>query len=108
MHIGVEPVTLHSYCSSKANSEESPLRNSILKPNSSNFVLRITKLYFFEIFYDVFNNSDESPPLSIINEIMLHKTLLPESIFHVALASCAILSPALSSSDQELFSLLVS
>lgn len=35
----------------------------------------------------IFNNSNKSPLLNNINEIMLHSTLLPESIFNVALAS---------------------
>lgn len=52
-----------------------------------------------------FNNSDESPPLNNINEIMLHETLLARINFLCSISiSCAILSP----SNQELFSLPVS
>lgn len=108
MHIGVEPVTLHSYCSVRRVLKKVHYATLFLSLTLVTLYLRITKLYFFEIFYDVFNNSDESPPLSNIYEIMLHKTPLPESIFYVALASRAILSPGLSSSNQELFSLPVS
>lgn len=51
----------------------------------------------------IFNNSNKSPLLNNINEIMLHSTLLPESIFSVAVASvmqsCPLLSPNLSESS---------
>lgn len=50
----------------------------------------------------IFNNSNKSL-LNNINEIMLHGTLLPESIFNVALASlmpsCPQISPNLTKSS---------
>lgn len=51
----------------------------------------------------IFTILDESPPLSNINDILLHETLVPESIFYVALASlvpsCPQISPHLTKSS---------